>query len=115
MSRFILSIVLGLAVLGFTQAGDAYAARSPANQPGLSKASQFKSSAYRLKRDGTPVIKRGTAKGDITIEVSRNAQKMNVYVAGQLAHTWAVSTGRRGYKTPSGAYRPTWMTPSSGC
>ena len=110
MSRFILSIVLGLAVLGFTQASDAYAARPPANQPGFAKGSVIKSSAYRLKSDGTPVIKRGTAKGDITIEVSRNAQKMNVYVAGQLAHTWAVSTGRKGFKTPSGAYRPTWMT-----
>ena len=30
---------------------------------------------------------------------------MNVYVAGEHYYSWHVSTGRRGYTTPSGTYR----------
>lgn len=34
---------------------------------------------------------------------------MHVYVNGALRHTWRVSTARRGYRTPTGSYRPTRM------
>jgi lipoprotein-anchoring transpeptidase ErfK/SrfK len=46
----------------------------------------------------------------VHVEINRAAQRMNVYVAGKLRHTWKVSTGRKGFKTPRGAWRPTWMT-----
>lgn len=46
----------------------------------------------------------------VKVEISRATQKMNVYVGGKLRHVWAVSTGRKGFKTPRGAYKPTWMT-----
>ncbi len=46
----------------------------------------------------------------VRVEISRSAHKMNVYVGGKLKHTWKVSTGRKGFKTPRGAWRPTWMT-----
>ena len=36
-------------------------------------------------------------------------QKMRVYRNGVLTHSWAVSTGRSGYRTPTGTYRPTRM------
>ena len=50
------------------------------------------------------------AKARVEVEIQRGSQKMNVFVNGKLQHTWAVSTGRKGFKTPSGAYKPTWMT-----
>ncbi len=43
----------------------------------------------------------------VTVKINRGSQTMHVYVGGALRHTWAVSTGRRGYTTPSGSYRPT--------
>jgi lipoprotein-anchoring transpeptidase ErfK/SrfK len=50
------------------------------------------------------------ARSEVKVEISRATQKMNVYVDGKLQHVWAVSTGRKGFKTPRGAYKPTWMT-----
>lgn len=41
------------------------------------------------------------------IDVSQ--QKMYVYKHGKLVHKWKVSTGRKGYRTPRGSYRPTRM------
>jgi lipoprotein-anchoring transpeptidase ErfK/SrfK len=110
MLRFVMSVFLGLFVLGgpLTQAADA--ARNPTPKVPKSVSSLFKPKAYALHSNGIPKIKRGSAPGTVKVEVDRNSQKMNVYVSGQLMHTWAVSTGRKGYKTPGGAYRPTWMT-----
>ncbi len=42
-----------------------------------------------------------------TIDLS--AQRMYVSVGGKRAYTWPVSTGRKGYRTPVGSYRPTRM------
>ena len=46
----------------------------------------------------------------VHVEIQRGSQKMNVFVDGKLKHSWAVSTGRKGFKTPKGAFKPTWMT-----
>ena len=94
MSRHGMSVFLAIAVLGFALPGSAQAAR-----PNDSKFSLAK-----------PYEKPAQAKSAVKVEISRDAQKMNVYVGGKLKHTWAVSTGRKGFKTPSGAYKPTWMT-----
>jgi len=47
------------------------------------------------------------ASAGVTVKINRGSQTMRVYVGGTLRHTWRVSTGRRGYTTPSGSYRPT--------
>lgn len=47
------------------------------------------------------------AEAGVTVKINRSSQTMHVYVGGYLQHTWAVSTGRRGYTTPTGTYRPT--------
>ena len=44
-----------------------------------------------------PVVK---AKIDLT------KQRMNVIVDGETVHTWKISSGRRGYSTPTGSYYP---------
>ena len=31
---------------------------------------------------------------------------MNVYVDGTLKHSWSIASGRRGFETPTGSYRP---------
>ena len=48
---------------------------------------------------------RGAREGlQVTVDV--DGQVMEVYVDGRLRHRWPVSTGRDGYDTPSGTYRP---------
>ncbi len=42
-----------------------------------------------------------------TIDLS--AQRMYVSVGGKPAYSWAISSGRKGYRTPAGNYRPTRM------
>jgi lipoprotein-anchoring transpeptidase ErfK/SrfK len=48
----------------------------------------------------------------VTIEarIDISEQKMVVLQNGLPRHTWPVSTGRRGYITPTGSYRPTRLT-----
>lgn len=46
------------------------------------------------------------AQAAIVVRVDKTTQTMRVIVDGQLQHTWAVSTGRAGYNTPNGSYRP---------
>lgn len=40
------------------------------------------------------------------VNIDVGGQKMDVYVDGKLRHRWPVSTGRDGYDTPGGSYRP---------
>lgn len=47
------------------------------------------------------------AAASVTVKINRGSQTMNVYVNGYHQYSWPVSTGRRGYTTPSGVYRPT--------
>ncbi len=47
------------------------------------------------------------AQASVVAKIDISSQTMNVYVNGSLAHSWKVSTARRGYATPTGSYRPT--------
>jgi len=42
----------------------------------------------------------------LVVRISKSSQVMTVSYGGYVRHRWAVSTGRRGYRTPSGSYRP---------
>jgi len=42
----------------------------------------------------------------VLISIDKAAQRMTVAVDGQARHTWKVSTGKAGYSTPSGTYKP---------
>ncbi len=46
------------------------------------------------------------ARADILISVDKSTQRMTVVVDGQPRYIWPVSTGRPGYDTPSGTFRP---------
>lgn len=46
----------------------------------------------------------------VVAKVDISSQTMKVYVNGSHRHTWRVSTGKRGYRTPTGTYSPKYMT-----
>jgi len=48
----------------------------------------------------------GSAKAAILLTVDKSQQRMTVSVDGIPRYNWAISTGRAGYGTPSGIYRP---------
>ncbi|WP_088348668.1 MULTISPECIES: L,D-transpeptidase [Rhodomicrobium] len=46
------------------------------------------------------------ADASLLVRVDKGEQRMRVYVDDRLMYTWPVSTGRSGYSTPPGLYRP---------
>jgi lipoprotein-anchoring transpeptidase ErfK/SrfK len=44
------------------------------------------------------------ARAGVVVQVDNASQRMQVYVDGQLARVWKVSTARPGYWTPPGSY-----------
>jgi hypothetical protein len=49
------------------------------------------------------------AQANILIQVDQSTQHMSVDVDGERLYDWRVSTGRPGYDTPNGAFRPNRM------
>jgi lipoprotein-anchoring transpeptidase ErfK/SrfK len=47
-----------------------------------------------------------TATAGVVAKVDLGGQQMNVYVDGKLRHSWSIASGRNGYETPTGSYRP---------
>ena len=47
--------------------------------------------------------------GMVIAKINKSTQTMRVYVDGNLRHSWKVSTGRRGYNTPVGQWRPKYL------
>lgn len=48
----------------------------------------------------------GVAKASVVAKISLSEQRADIVVDGALAYSWAVSTARRGYVTPTGSFRP---------
>ena len=46
------------------------------------------------------------ARAELLVQVDKAAQQMTVTVDGEQRYVWPVSTGRDGYSTPSGEYKP---------
>jgi hypothetical protein len=49
------------------------------------------------------------ASANVVITVDKSTQRMLVAVDGATRYDWPVSTGRRGFNTPSGAFKPNRM------
>ena len=47
------------------------------------------------------------AQAQIVAKINLSNQRMDVYVDGSPRYTWPVSTARRGYRTPTGTFKPT--------
>lgn len=50
------------------------------------------------------------ADASVVAKISLSSQRMEVFVDGQRRHVWPVSTARRGYITPTGHFRPYWLS-----
>lgn len=46
----------------------------------------------------------------VRASIDLSSQTMTVKVHGKTAHVWKISSGRKGYITPRGSYRPQWMS-----
>ena len=46
------------------------------------------------------------AHAELLVNISKSQQRISVMVDGTEAYRWSVSTGRRGYDTPAGNFRP---------
>jgi lipoprotein-anchoring transpeptidase ErfK/SrfK len=51
----------------------------------------------------------GPAAADVVAEIELSRQTMVVSVDGVVQHVWPVSTGRSGWRTPTGSFRPQSM------
>src|SRR5207248_3216017 len=49
------------------------------------------------------------ASASILVTIDKSAQQMSVAVDGAQRYTWPISTGRPGYDTPNGSYKPNRM------
>jgi lipoprotein-anchoring transpeptidase ErfK/SrfK len=47
-----------------------------------------------------------TAGADVVVHINKSSQNMSVSIDGERRYSWAISTGRGRYGTPSGSYRP---------
>ena len=45
------------------------------------------------------------ARAAVVVQIDKSSQRMTVRVDGSMRYNWPVSTGRRGYGTPSGTFR----------
>jgi lipoprotein-anchoring transpeptidase ErfK/SrfK len=52
------------------------------------------------------------AQAGVLVRIDKSSQRMLVSVDGQPAYMWHVSTGRGGFGTPAGRFRPQWMARS---
>ena len=86
-----------LAFVGFAPAAPASAEMSP---------------AMRLASlDGGDVASASTEPQgpQVVAQVNLSNQTMNVYLDEQLLYEFRISSGRKGYGTPPGKYRPQWL------
>jgi lipoprotein-anchoring transpeptidase ErfK/SrfK len=49
------------------------------------------------------------ARAGVVVQIDKSSQRMAVSVDGMSRYSWPVSTGRSGYGTPSGVFRPQLM------
>lgn len=52
------------------------------------------------------IVACGAARAEVVVSISKSQQRLAVSVDGSEAYRWPVSTGRRGYTTPSGVFHP---------
>jgi hypothetical protein len=86
---------------------------SPAGEPGPASSSDLPGHAAPASSTGEAAAKNvgvaaapAPAAARVLISVDKARQRMLVTVNGKLRHSWAVSTGRTQYETPTGTFRP---------
>ena len=64
------------------------------------------SRAYRVLLLLLALLAPAAAQADLTVSVDLSSQSMVVAEDGAVTRRWAISSGRIGYRTPNGVYRP---------
>ena len=49
-------------------------------------------------------------KPTLLVDIDLSTQRMTVSENGAAKYTWAISSARSGYRTPTGSFKPTWMS-----
>jgi hypothetical protein len=65
--------------------------------------------AHARPGDREALDQAGTGGGKIVVSIDKTTQKMTVAVEGGQTYVWPVSTGMRGYSTPTGSFTATSM------
>ena len=57
----------------------------------------------------TSIVTMAPARADVVVHIDKYSQRMAVSIDGYPRYNWPVSTGRSGFGTPSGVFRPQTM------
>lgn len=74
--------------------------------PAAAHAAATSKTAKPAKPAKPPAKKKPKPEPRLVITINKVSQKMTVTLDGDTLHRWSVSTGARGYDTPSGNFRP---------
>ena len=69
----------------------------------------FKRSALFLTAVGLVLGLAAPVEAGVVARINLSSQRMDVFVDGRPRYSWPVSTARRGYRTPTGTFRPQAM------
>jgi len=81
----------------------------------IKKQSQVKSKTRQkinqiIVKDSAQTQKKEVLNKKLWLNVDLSSQRLKVYKDGNLLYQWKVSTGRRGYATPVGKFKPKYLT-----
>ncbi|MEL7048028.1 MAG: L,D-transpeptidase [Pseudomonadota bacterium] len=68
------------------------------------------SAAPAVAKAAKPVAKKKPNYPTLKVSIDLTRQRMTVREHGKVKHTFKISSGRKGFRTPTGSYRPQWMT-----
>lgn len=126
--RVLTASLLLLTVLALPRAGVAEPAPSPsATAPALAAPSQTvnANAPAQMPAEAAPVEPPATQAAPaeaeapaaappppppprVVAKIDLSEQRMTVRIDGKLVHSWPISSGRSGYYTPTGSFRPQW-------
>lgn len=77
--------------------------------PIVTKPKKLLEQKKKVKPQVKKKLKKKKAK-TLTAKIDVSQQRIRVYAGDKLLYKWKVSTGRKGYYTPRGKYKPKWIT-----
>jgi lipoprotein-anchoring transpeptidase ErfK/SrfK len=69
----------------------------------------YKKSRVLKKPEASARGRNANLSGKILAKIDLSSQRMRVYKDGEHIYTWKVSTGKKGYATPRGVYKPQFL------
>lgn len=82
----------------------------PAESPEPSAADQAATTTTPIEPPAPMPAIRPVPPPTLKASIDLSKQRMVVSENGKVLHSWAISSGREGYQTPTGTYRPQWLS-----